>query len=127
MKIAAPDATDDELAEALNRAGFSDTLKKLPEGLSTQVGELGLRLSGGERQRVSLARALLKNAPIWILDEPMSSLDREMADSIMQTLQALIKSKTVLHITHQNSRYYNANRVYRMTDGAVIEEASELV
>ena len=127
LKIAAPDATDDELAEALNRAGFSDTLKKLPEGLSTQVGELGLRLSGGERQRVSLARALLKNAPIWILDEPMSSLDREMADSIMQTLQTLIKSKTVLHITHQNSRYYNANRVYRMTDGAVIEEAPELV
>jgi len=127
LKIAAPDATDDELAEALNRAGFSDTLRKLPEGLSTQVGELGLRLSGGERQRVSLARALLKDSPVWILDEPMSSLDREMADGIMQTLQTLIKTRTVLHITHQNSRYYNANRVYRMTDGAVVEEAAEPV
>ncbi|MGM0545760.1 MAG: thiol reductant ABC exporter subunit CydC [Bacteroidota bacterium] len=127
LKIASPDATDAELVEALNRVGFSEVLKTLPDGLSTQVGELGLRLSGGERQRVSLARALLKDAPIWILDEPFSSLDREMADGIMQTLEALIENKTVLHITHQNSRYFTADKVYSMKDGAVYEEAAQVV
>ncbi len=127
LKIAKPEATDEELVEALNRVGFSETLKVLPDGLSTQVGELGLRLSGGERQRVSLARALLKDAPIWILDEPLSSLDREMADEIMHTLQDLIESKTVLHITHQNSRYFTADKVYLMKDGTVYEEAVQLV
>jgi len=127
LKIAKPDATDDELVEALNRVGFSETLKILPDGLSTQVGELGLRLSGGERQRVSLARAILKDAPIWILDEPLSSLDREMADEIMHTLQDLIESKTVLHITHQNSRYFTADKVYQMRDGTVYEETAQLV
>ncbi len=127
LKIARPNATDIELVEALNRVGFSEVLKTLPDGLSTQVGELGLRLSGGERQRISLARALLKDAPIWILDEPFSSLDREMADGIMQTFKALIENKTVLHITHQNSRYFTADKVYSMKDGAVYEEAAQLV
>ena len=127
LKIAKPEATDEELVEALNRVGFSDVLKTLPNGLSTQVGELGLRLSGGERQRVSLARALLKDAPIWILDEPLSSLDREMADEIMQTLQDLIESKTVLHITHQNSKYFTADNVYNMRNGALREELAEVI
>ncbi|WP_372906112.1 ATP-binding cassette domain-containing protein, partial [Rhodohalobacter sp.] len=99
----------------------------LPDGLSTQVGELGLRLSGGERQRVSLARALLKDAPIWILDEPLSSLDREMAGEIMHTLQSLTDRKTVLHITHQNSIYFSADKVYQMKDGVVYQEAAQLV
>lgn len=123
LKIAKPNATDEELVEALGRVGFSDSLKILPDGLGTQVGELGLRLSGGERQRVSLARALLKNAPIWILDEPLSSLDRRMADEIMQTLQDLIEYKTVLHITHQNSRYFTVDKVYQMRSGSVYEES----
>ncbi len=127
LKIARPEATDEELVEALDRAGFSDVLQALPDGLSTQVGELGLRLSGGERQRVSLARALLKDAPIWILDEPLSSLDREMADEIMQTLQNLIDGKTVFHITHQNSMYFSADKVYQMKDGVVYQEVAQLV
>lgn len=127
LKIASPEATDEELVVALSRVGFSEVLKTLPDGLSTQVGELGLRLSGGERQRVSLARALLKNAPIWILDEPLSSLDREMAEEIMLTLQKLIENKTVLHITHQNSRYFTADKVYQMKDGDAYEEAGQFV
>jgi ATP-binding cassette, subfamily C, bacterial CydC len=125
LKIAQPDATDEDLAMALEKVGFSEALRRLPEGLSTQVGELGLRLSGGERQRVSLARALLKDAPIWILDEPLSSLDRKMAEEIMLTLNELIKEKTVLHITHQNSRLFTADNVYHMVDGAIKLEAIE--
>lgn len=127
LKIARPESTDDELVEALNRVGFSEVLQTLPDGLSTQVGELGLRLSGGERQRVSLARALLKDAPIWILDESLSSLDREMVDEIMQTLRNLIDRITVLHITHQNSKYFFADKVYQMKDGAVYRDTALLV
>ena len=119
LKIARPDATDEDLAMSLESVGFSEALQRLPEGLSTQVGELGLRLSGGERQRVSLARALLKDAPIWILDEPLSSLDRQMADEIMLTLHELIKEKTVLHITHQNVGSIQADKIYLMQEGDV--------
>lgn len=124
LKIARPDATDEELFKALGRVGFGEALKRLPDGLSTQVGELGLRLSGGERQRVSLARALLKDAPIWILDEPLSSLDRRMADEIMLTLNELIKKKTVLHITHQNVGSIQADKVFWMEEGEVLGEAN---
>lgn len=124
LKIARPDATDEELFMALDRVGFGEALKRLPDDLSTQVGELGLRLSGGERQRVSLARALLKDAPIWILDEPLSSLDRKMADEIMSTLNELIKEKTVLHITHQNVGSIQADKVYLMGGGVVLGAAN---
>jgi len=119
LKIARPDATDYELAMALEKVGFKEALPRLPEGLNTQVGELGLRLSGGERQRVSLARALLKDAPIWILDEPLSSLDRQMADEIMVTLHELIRVKTVLHITHQNIGSITAEQAFLMEEGEV--------
>lgn len=121
LKIAKPEATDEELFDVLEKVSFGETLKKLPDGLSTQVGELGLRLSGGERQRVSLARALLKDAPIWILDEPLSSLGREMAEEIMKTISELTIHKTVLHITHRNSGIMHADRVYELTDGNLIE------
>ena len=119
LKIARPYATDSELVMALDKVGFNEALQRLPEGLSTQVGELGLRLSGGERQRVSLARALLKNAPIWILDEPLSSLDRQMAEEIMVTLQELTKEKTVLHITHQNVESIKSEQAFLMEEGEV--------
>lgn len=120
LKIARPDATDEDLVTSLERVGFSEALQRLPEGLGTQVGELGLRLSGGERQRVSLARALLKDAPIWILDEPLSSLDRQMADEIMMTLRGLIKDRTVLHITHLNVGSIQADKVYLMQEVDVL-------
>jgi len=81
-------------------------------------------LSGGERQRVSLARALLKDAPIWILDEPLSSLDRKMAEEIMFTLNELIKEKTVLHITHQNVGSIQADKVYLMGECEVLGAAN---
>ncbi|MFW6348578.1 MAG: thiol reductant ABC exporter subunit CydC [Cyclonatronaceae bacterium] len=101
LLIAKPGASDAELIEALEQVSFGPTLRRLPDGLDTQVGQLGLRLSGGERQRVAIARALLKEAPIWILDEPLSSLDTEMARDIYESLKKLTKGKTVIHITHQ--------------------------
>lgn len=72
-------------------------------------------------------RALLKDAPIWILYESLSSLDREMADEIMQTLRNLIERKTVLHISRQNSKYFFADKVYQMKDGAVYRDTALLV
>ncbi len=117
LKIAKPDATDKELMDILEKVQFIPAFKKLPHGLSTQVGELGLRLSGGERQRVAVARALLKNAPFWILDEPLANLDKTISEKILDTLVTLSEDKTVLHITHQNSGLKYADRLYEMAGG----------
>jgi ATP-binding cassette subfamily C protein CydC len=114
LLIAKPGASDAELMEALEQVSFGPTLRQLPDGLDTQVGQLGLRLSGGERQRVAIARALLKQAPIWILDEPLSSLDVEMARDIYENLQQLTRHKTVIHITHQPQDISGASAVYYM-------------
>ena len=119
LLIANPDATDRDLIEALTAVRFDDAFAKLPNGLDTQVGELGLRLSGGERQRVAIARALLKDTPIWILDEPLSNLGRVMADDISEAIAELTKHKTVLHITHDKSRLNMADRFYAMSDGKI--------
>ena len=124
LRIAKPDANDRELMELLEKVQFGPAFEKLPRGLDTQVGELGLRLSGGERQRVAIARALLKNTPIWILDEPLSSLGRTMADEILQSIKELTADKTVLHITHQTGSLKLADRVYEMVDGELFDKKS---
>ena len=119
LLIANPNATDRDLIEALTSVRFDDAFAKLPNGLDTQVGELGLRLSGGERQRVAIARALLKDTPIWILDEPLSNLGRAMADEISESVAELTKDKTVLHITHDMNSLKMADRFYAMSGGKV--------
>ena len=94
----------------------------LPEGYDTVIGEQGTKLSGGERQRVSIARALLKNAPILILDEATSSLDTEAEMEVQEALERLMKGRTTLVIAHRLSTIRNADRIVVLVKGEILEE-----
>lgn len=96
-----PEATDELVMSAAREAGIEEMIMNLPKGLETQAGAQGLMLSGGQRQRICLARALLKNSCIMVFDEPTASLDSETARSIYATLQRLMRSKTIILVTHQ--------------------------
>nr|WP_229806017.1 ATP-binding cassette domain-containing protein [Microbispora rosea] len=121
LTLARPDATDDEIEAAVRaaRAGF---VHDLPQGLDTIVGERGLKLSGGERQRIAIARALLKNAPILVLDEATSSVDAANESGIQQSLDALTRGRTTLMIAHRLSTVRDADRVIVMADGRIVEQ-----
>ena len=121
LTLARPDATDAELEAAIRaaRAGF---VHDLPQGLDTIVGERGLKLSGGERQRIAIARALLKDAPILILDEATSSVDAANESGIQQALDALTGGRTTIMIAHRLSTVRDADRVIVMADGRIVEE-----
>ena len=99
--MARPDATDDELEEALRRARIWSFVERLPDGWDTQVGETGRELSGGQRQRVALARVLLADAPLLVLDEPTAHLDHATASDLMRDVFAATRERSVLLITHR--------------------------
>jgi ABC-type multidrug transport system fused ATPase/permease subunit len=101
LRVARPDATDRDLERALRRARIWDWIGTLPDGLDTQVGELGRELSGGQRQRLVLARALLAGPPILILDEPTAHLDHSTAQALIEDVLSAAREKTVLLITHR--------------------------
>lgn len=101
LLLARPSASDEEITRAVEQAQLSDFVASLPQGLLTFVGERGLQLSGGERQRLAIARALLKDAPIFIFDEPTANLDTVTERQIIETLHGLMKGHTVLWITHR--------------------------
>ncbi len=100
LLLAREDASEEEMIQAAQQAHIHDFILALPRGYDTEVGEQGLCLSGGERQRLAIARALLKNAPILLLDEPTANLDAVTARAIRQTLRKLIPTRTALLITH---------------------------
>lgn len=114
-----PDATEDEVVSAAKAAGAHDFIMALPQGYSTYVGEQGLRLSGGQRQRLSIARAMLKNAPILLMDEPTSALDSESERIIQTALQTLMHNKTTLIIAHRLATVRNADIIYVIEEGRV--------
>jgi ATP-binding cassette subfamily B protein/subfamily B ATP-binding cassette protein MsbA len=118
------DATDGELWTALTAAHAERFVRELPEQLDTNVGERGVKLSGGEKQRLSIARALLKNAPILLLDEATASVDSETERQIQEALDRLMQNRTAFVIAHRLSTIQNADRIYVLEKGRVIEQGS---
>jgi subfamily B ATP-binding cassette protein MsbA len=122
-------ATDDEIKNAAKFAEIDDFINSLKNGYDTIVGENGVKLSGGQKQRISIARAILKNSPIILLDEATSSLDSEAEEKIRYALDNLTKNKTTLIISHKFSSIINCDKIYILNKGKVIDEGthSELV
>ena len=116
--------TDEQIERAAQAALVMDFVRELPAGLDTMVGDRGVLLSGGQRQRISIARALLKNAPILILDEAMSALDTESERIIQAALEELMHNRTTLVIAHRLSTVENADRILVMEAGRVIESGT---
>ena len=120
IRIGKSDATEEEVIEAARLANVDEFVQKLPDGYNTLIGENGSKLSGGERQRISIARAFLKNAPIVILDEISASLDVENEMKIQQSLNKLIKNKTVIIISHRLKSIENVDKIVLMDKGKVL-------
>jgi ATP-binding cassette subfamily C protein CydC len=114
LLIAHPEATNDELWEALETVDLADFVESLPNGILTWVGENGVLLSGGQARRLALARALLKNAPVMILDEPTESLDSATEATVMRALRPKLADRTVLLITHRESLVKSTDLVWRI-------------
>jgi subfamily B ATP-binding cassette protein MsbA len=119
-----PQALDEEIKEAARQAHAHDFIIRLPLGYDTIIGDRGMKLSGGERQRIAIARALLKNPPILILDEATSQLDTESEHIVQEALEILMRGRTVLIIAHRLSTVKNAQRIVVFDKGMIVEEGS---
>ena len=119
IKYAKPDATDDEIFNAAKISMCTDFIEKLENKFETIIGENGVKLSGGEKQRLSIARALLKNSKIILLDEATSSLDSETEEKIQKAIEELTKNKTTIVIAHRLSTILNSERIYVIDQGSV--------
>ncbi|EGS32787.1 ABC transporter, ATP-binding protein, partial [Finegoldia magna SY403409CC001050417] len=119
IRIGKKDASDEEVIKAATLANCMDFINKLPNGLDTVIGENGSELSGGERQRLSIARAFLKDAPILILDEISASLDVDNEKKIQESLNKLIKDKTVIIISHRLKSIENVDKIIVIENGHV--------
>ncbi len=119
-----PDATQQQLEDAARAANAHDFISHLPRGYETVVGERAVRLSGGQKQRIAIARALLKDAPILILDEALSSVDAENEALIVQALDRLIEGRTTLRIAHRLSSVVSADRILVLDEGRLVETGS---
>lgn len=124
IRIGRRDATDEAVVQAAKFAQCDEFIRKMPDGYQTIIGENGETLSGGERQRISIARALLKNAPIVLLDEATASLDAENETKIQSGISALIKNKTVLIIAHRMRTVANADKIVVLGNGRVVESGN---
>jgi ATP-binding cassette, subfamily B, bacterial MsbA len=113
---------EEDIIAAAKAANAYDFIMRMPQGLDTSVGEMGARLSGGERQRICIARALLKNAPILILDEATSSLDSESENEVQNALETLMSGRTTFVIAHRLSTIRSADRILVLAGGAILEE-----
>ena len=124
VRMAKPDASHEEIAHALEVAQCLDIIEKLPNGIDTVVGTNGVYLSGGEQQRIAIARAILKNAPILILDEATAFADPDNEVRVQKALSALSKGKTVIMIAHRLSSIIGVDCIYVMQDGEIVESGT---
>ena len=121
LRYAKPDATDDELEAACRAARIHDTIAALPDGYDTVVGERGYRLSGGEKQRVAIARLLLKDPAVMILDEATSHLDNDNEAHVQAALEAALHGRTAIVIAHRLSTVRSADRIAVLDGGRIVE------
>ena len=124
VQMAKPDATREEITDALKAAQCMDIIEKLPNGIDTVIGTNGVYLSGGEQQRIAIARAILKNAPILILDEATAFADPDNEVRVQQALSVLSKGKTVIMIAHRLSSITGADCIYVLQDGKIVESGT---
>jgi len=117
-------ATENEILEAAKLANADEFIEKMPHGYDTLVGERGVTLSGGQRQRIGIARAILRNSPILILDEPTAALDTESEKVVMEALEKLMKGRTVITIAHRLSTISHSDKIIVIKDGVVAEEGN---
>jgi len=119
-----PEATPEEITEAAKMANADEFISKMPLGYNTMIGERGLTLSGGQRQRIGIARAVVRNSPILILDEPTAALDTESESLVMEALERLMKGRTVITIAHRLSTIRDADKIIILKDGIISEEGT---
>jgi subfamily B ATP-binding cassette protein MsbA len=119
-----PDATDAEIVHAAKMANAHDFITRMPEGYDSFVGDRGVTLSGGQRQRIGIARALIRDNPILILDEPTAALDAESEHLVIEALERLMAGRTVIAIAHRLSTLRNADKIMVIKDGAVLEDGT---
>lgn len=124
VRIGRPGATTEEVRAAAVAASLDEVVDRLPDGWNTQVGEGGAALSGGERQRVSIARALLKDAPVLLLDEATSALDPESEAAVQDGLDRLMAGRTVIMVAHRLSTVENADLIAFLEEGRIVEQGS---
>jgi ATP-binding cassette subfamily C protein CydC len=125
LLLANPDATDEEIYEACRQAELHDFILSLPLGYDTLIGENGLLLSGGERQRLAIARLILKNAPILILDEATANLDATTERKVMRSLEKFMVGRTVLMISHRPASTASADQIIVLEQGRVASQSVE--
>jgi ABC-type multidrug transport system fused ATPase/permease subunit len=119
-----PEATDDEIIAAAKVANADEFISRMPLGYHAMVGERGDTLSGGQRQRIAIARAVIRNSPILVLDEPTAALDTESERLVIEALQRLMKGRTVIMIAHRLSTLIDADKIIVLKDGVVVEEGT---
>ena len=124
IAYAKPDASDKEIIRACEFAADDEFIKKLPKNYDTMIGENGVRLSGGQKQRISIARAILKESPIILLDEATSSLDADSEEIVQNAINNLTKNKTTLVIAHRLSTIHNANKIFVLKEGKIINSGN---
>ena len=121
-----PQATREEMILAAKKACCHDFISALPDGYDTKVGEGGANLSGGEKQRISIARAILKDAPVIILDEATASVDPENEQELQQAISELTKNKTLLMIAHRLNTVREADQILVLDDGQIVQKGKHL-
>ncbi|GKW15649.1 ABC transporter permease [Pectobacterium carotovorum subsp. carotovorum] len=124
IRMARPDASEAEVEQAADAAQCLEFIQRLPQGWQTRLGDIGGRLSGGERQRISIARALLKDAPIVILDEPTAALDTESELAVQRAIDRLVQDKTVIVIAHRLSTIVGAHRILVVENGVISQQGT---